>query len=134
MDPMKFALRLRLRKLDDTGLYALFLLKELLDRQGWSDLEVVQGYLTVAGETCWHCWIKRGDSIVDLGRILATLKEPEFAKCEFKYTLEKPAGDVRVDEPNVAIWERRGDHAFWKGAPKKFLEFRSKCHALVPKS
>jgi len=131
MDPMNFALRLRLRKLDDTGLYALILLHEILVKQGQKDLELVQGYLTVMGETCWHCWLRDGkNNIIDLGRIIATLKDAEFERCEFKYSTEKIDG-AKVDQPNVLIWEKRNDANFWKGAPKKFIEFRSNCHSRV---
>jgi hypothetical protein len=132
MDPMRFALHLKLRKLDDTGILAVILLHELLLKQGQKNLELVQGYLTVMGETCWHVWIAQNETvIIDLGRIIATLKDPAFENCKFSYSLEKPEGDVTTDEQNLNIWESRNDKLFWKNAPKKFLEFRSKCHSRV---
>jgi hypothetical protein len=132
IDPMNFALRLKLRKLDDTGLFALILLHELLLKQGWANLELVQGYLTVMGETCWHVWIVQNKkTIIDLGRIIATLKDSEFEKCKFDYSIEKPQFEIKLDQKNVDIWESRSDRNFWKTAPKNFLEFRSRCHKLV---
>lgn len=132
MDPTQFALRLRLRKLDDTGLYALLLLHELLIKQGWQDLELVQGYLTVMGETCWHVWmLHKSKHIIDLGKIIAILKDHEFSKCEFNYSTEKPSWEIKKDEANILLWESRTDKLFWKKAPKKFLEFRSNCHSRV---
>lgn len=132
MDPHSFALRLRLHKLEDAGVHGVLLLHELLLKQGWTDLNLVQGFLSVAGENCWHVWITRDDEIIDLGRILAELKEPEFKKCEFKYLLTEPDGYTKDKEDlNQKIWDSRESKDFWKTVPKKFREFRSKCHSLV---
>ena len=131
MDPMQFALRLRLRKLDDTGLFAAILLHELLIKQGWSDLKLVQGYLTVMGETCWHVWMVHRGLIIDLGRIIAVMKDNEFSKCTFDYSIEKPDFEIKIDHTNTEIWQTRADRNFWKSAPKKFLEFRSHCYKRI---
>lgn len=133
MDPRSFALRLRLHKMEDAGVHGVLLLHELLLKQGHKNLEMVQGFLTVAGETCWHVWLKdEKDEIIDLGRILAELKDPEFKKCVFKYSLEEPDGYTRDKEDvNQKIWEARESKDFWKTVPKKFQTFRSKCHSLV---
>jgi hypothetical protein len=134
MDPNKFALHLRLHKLHDTGVLAVILLHELLQKQG-RNVTLVQGYLTVMGETCWHVWIEDEKGFqIDLGRILACHVEPEFQKCEFKFMREKPEGvEVKEDPANVGIWDARNEKLFWKRAPRPFLEFRSKCHKAVPK-
>ena len=131
MDPHGFALRVRLYKLQDSGILATILLHELLTKQG-AKFELVQGYLTVMGETCWHVWIVGdGGKHIDLGRILATLADPAFDNCQFTYSLTKPDGDIKVDRENQELWEIRDQVSFWKKAPKKFLEFRSKCHSQV---
>ena len=133
MDPQKFALHLRLHKLHDTGVLAVILLHELLQKQG-QQVTLVQGYLTVMGETCWHVWIEDDkERPIDLGRILACLMDSEFQKCEFKLSREKPEGEVREDPANVGIWEARNEKLFWKRAPRSFLDFRSKCHKTVSK-
>jgi hypothetical protein len=133
MDPQKFALHLRLHKLQDTGVLATILLHELLQKQG-QKVTLVQGYLTVMGETCWHVWIEdENDRPIDLGRILACLVDPEFNRCEFKLSREKPAGEVQEDPANVGIWDARNEKLFWKRAPRSFLNFRSKCHKTVSK-
>jgi len=135
MDPMQFALRLRLHKLHDTGVLATILLHELLQKQG-QEVSLVQGYLTVMGETCWHVWIEdEKDRPIDLGRMLACMEEPEFEKCFFKLVKEKPDdADIKTDPVNVEFWEMRDRRDFWKKAPKKFLEFRTRCHKAVSKN
>ena len=135
MDPQQFALRLRLHKLHDTGVLATILLHELLQKQG-QEVTLVQGYLTVMGETCWHVWIEDSKGYpIDLGRILACLVDAEFTKCFFKLDKEKPdVQEIREDPANKLIWDMREDTAFWKKAPKKFLDFRSKCHKIVSKN
>ena len=131
MDPHQFALRLRLHKLHDTGVLATILLNELLQKQG-QEVSLVQGYLTVMGETCWHVWIEdTKERPIDLGRILACMVDPEFQKCEFKLTKDRPPGDIQEDKANIAIWENRDNRMFWHSAPKKFREFRAKCHKSV---
>ena len=135
MDPQRFALHLRLHKLHDTGVLAVILLHELLQKQG-QQVTLVQGYLTVMGETCWHVWIEddKGRPI-DLGRILACMVDEEFNRCEFKLSRDRPDSfEVREDPANKLIWEMREDRSFWKKAPKKFLEFRAKCHKTVSKT
>ena len=129
MDPQQFALRLKLHKLHDTGVLATILLHEILQKQG-QQVTLVQGYLTVMGDTCWHVWIEDEKSrTIDLGRILACMIDSEFSKCDFKLEKEKPDGfEVREDPSNLKIWEMRNESGFWKkAASKKFLEFRSKC-------
>jgi hypothetical protein len=124
----RFALRLCLHKLEYQVVYAVLLLHELLLKQGWTDLELVQGYLTVAGETCWHCWLVHGGAVVDLLRILATRKDPAFARCEYTYTTETPSENVQEDPANLEIWANRNEKTLWRNAPKKFQEFRSLMH------
>jgi hypothetical protein len=136
MDPQQFALRLRLHKLQDTGVLATILLHELLQKQG-KTVSLVQGYLTVMGETCWHVWIEDDkERPIDLGRILACMVDQEFTKCAFNYEKdkEKLAGfEIKEDPANKTIWEMREDKSFWKKAPKPFIEFRAKCHKTVSK-
>ncbi len=132
MNAHNLALRLRLHKMEDAGVHGVLLLHELLLKQGYKNLELVQGYLSVAGENCWHVWLDHDGEIIDLGRILAELKDPEFKKCEFKYLLREPEGYTKDKEDlNQKIWETRDAKDFWKTTPKKFQEFRSKCHSLV---
>ena len=129
MDPNRFALHLRLHKQETSGIFAVILLHEILEKQG-QQVKLVQGYLTVAGETCWHVWIEDSEkNIIDLGRILAEHKDPEFSVCDFKYTIEKPVGtSVTCDEESMVIWGARKDKNFLKAAPKGFLDFRSRIH------
>ena len=135
MDPQRFALHLRLHKLHDTGVLATILLHELLQKQG-DKVTLVQGYLTVMGETCWHVWIEdKNGRAIDLGRILACFVDEEFHKCEFKLSKDRPEGfEIREDPANKLIWEMREDRNFWKKAPKKFLVFRSKCNRIFSKT
>ena len=125
----RFAMHLRLHKQETSGIFAVILLHELLKKQG-QDVKLVQGYLTVAGETCWHVWIEDAEkNIIDLGRILAEHKDANFSVCDFKYTTEKPVdAKIEYDEQNMLVWEARNDKNFLKAAPKGFTDFRSRIH------
>ena len=128
LDPKRFMLKLLLYKQETSGVFATILLKELLEKQG-QKVKLVQGYLTVAGSTCWHVWIEDdSNQIIDIGKMLAIHKDPEFSVCEFKYTTEKPEGQIEYDEQNMVVWNARNDKNFLKAAPKGFMDFRSRIH------
>jgi hypothetical protein len=122
----RLALRMKLNKIDGVGVTGPVLLNELLYKQGYQS-NVVQGYCTVNGESCWHVWVESGGIQYDIGYTLACLEDPEFSKCQFVLTRDTPA-EYQKDDLVITSWELYlKDHKeFWKKMPKKVQDFRYK--------
>lgn len=53
----RYILKLRVNGLQNCGLYGNVLLHELFDRNDFRGTRLVQGYITLGEETCWHVWV-----------------------------------------------------------------------------
>ena len=120
---MDLALRLKLHKLENSGIFNAVLFHDTLNK---NNSELIQGYCTVNGDTCWHVWSRVSGEDLDIARFIAILKDKEFERCEFKLGTEEPEG-AQKDPETLELWElyKRDKGAFWRKAPKKFLDFRS---------
>jgi hypothetical protein len=131
----RLALKFRLNKIENAGIFGPILLNELFQHQGASVVvnpRLVQGYLqitTAAGgppETCWHVWVETGGgespSIVhDINQTLSVMNDPNFGLCQFCHLTERPpdAAEVQVDEEvaeHYALYTR-DKKEFWKTIP-----------------
>jgi hypothetical protein len=136
MDTHSFLLRLKLNKLHDSGIFTVALLSELLNKQG-GVTHLVQGYCMVAGDTCWHVWIEDDEgNVTDILRKIAISRDQNFEMCAFRLFTEPPAHDYDKNQSQLDLWDVYNDNPanFWKSAPKKFTDFRSKCHRLISKN
>ena len=123
MDFNRFILRLRLHKLDDCPAEATMMLHELVP-----DSKVHSGYLLINDkDCCWHVWLETPEgTIMDIGWEMAILKDSAFKYCKIERLETKPENiEVHEDQELIKRFESHvGD--FWKTAPKKFKEFRTK--------
>jgi hypothetical protein len=129
-DVARFSLRIKLYKLTDQAVFIQALLSELLNKSGATGATVVQGYCTAYGESCYHVWVED-----DKGTVTDVIQYlfPEYQNV----TLSKePIEGAQKDQLTVDLYElfKSDQKEFWKKAPKKFLDFRSKCHAHLSKS
>ena len=117
---------MRLNKIDGVGVTGPILLNELLYKSGYHS-NLVQGYCTVNGESCWHVWVTNAGSTHDIGYTLACLDDPEFSKCRFVLTQQEPE-TFQKDKMVIDSWDvyLKDRHEFWKKMPKKIQNFRAK--------
>ena len=118
----RLLLRLRLNRLDEHIVESTVLFHEITPGS-----ELKSGYILINGsDCCWHTWVENDGHRYDLGLEIASMNDPEFKKSRVEYLLDKPS-DKEVNE-NQEIIDRFDGHIaeFWKTAPKKFREFRSK--------
>ena len=130
-DVARFSLRIKLYKLADQAVFIQALLSELLNKSGATGATVVQGYCTVLGESCYHVWVEDDKGVqTDIVQYLF----PEYPNVVL--SKDTPTGDTQKDQFTVDLYElyKSDQKEFWKKAPKKFLDFRSKCHAHLSKS
>ena len=130
-DVSRFALKIKLYKLADQAVFIQALLSELLNKSGSHGATVVQGYCTVIGESCYHVWVEDDKGVqTDIVQYLF----PEYP--DVVLSKDPPIRDPQKDQFTVDLYElyKSDQKEFWKKAPKKFLDFRSKCHALLSKS
>jgi hypothetical protein len=130
-DVARFSLRIKLYKLADQAVFIQALLSELLNKSGSQGATVVQGYCTVYGESCYHVWVEDDKGVpTDIVQYLF----PEYQNVIL--SKDQPVGNTQKDQFTADLYElyKSDQKEFWKKAPKKFLEFRSKCHARVPKT
>jgi len=124
MDAHRFALKVKLNKLERESVFIQALLCDILKKQG-QEYEVVDGCCTVYGSSCYHVWLedKHGNQI----DIIRTLFK-EFDVPGFTLTREH-IKDAQKDQLTVDLFElyTKDKKEFWKKASKKFLEFKSKC-------
>jgi len=130
-DVARFSLRIKLYKLTDQAVFIQALLSELLNKSGATEATVVQGYCTAYGESCYHVWVEDDKGVqTDVVQYLF----PEYQNVTL--SKEPPVKDPQKDQLTVDLYElyKSDQKEFWTKAPKKFLDFRSKCHALLSKS
>lgn len=119
----RLALRIRVNKLEEHPLEAVVLLHEITPGS-----TIKEGYLIINDrDCCWHAWVENGDgAALDINYKLATLKDPEFESCKVERVHERPK-DLEVHEDRGMIDRfRLPMRDFWKSAPKKYQDFRSK--------
>ena len=119
----RFFLKLRVNGLRNPGIYGNLLLFDFLSHHD-QKVELVQGYLTVGKETCWHIWVET-DSGDTLDIIKASVDAEEGVK--FEYTKDIPE-NFESDEEITKQYELYKDDKkeFWKKAPPKIKNFRAK--------
>jgi hypothetical protein len=128
----RYALKVKLNKLEHQSVFIQVLLSELLNKSGVSGATLVQGYCTVYGESCYHVWVED-----DKGTSFDVTKKlfKEFDIPDFKLTKEPIVG-AQKDQLTVDHYElyKSDPKEFWKKASRKFLEFRAKCHIHLAKT
>ena len=123
----RLALRLRLHRLDGLPLEAVNLLHDITPGS-----TMKSGYLLINDkDCCWHSWVETKDGeVLDINYHLATLKDPEFGSCKVERLTEKPT-DLEVHEdPDTVERFNMNKKDFWKSAPKKFRDLRTKVQTL----
>jgi hypothetical protein len=134
MDIVKrYSLRVKLHKLEKEAVFIQAILCELLNKVGGGkpSHRLVQGFCTAHGESCYHVWVKNDATSEDIDIIRYLF--PEY---QTFLTQEEVPGALK-DQLTVDLYElyASGEQKdFWKKAPKKVLDFRSKCHSLASKS
>jgi len=129
-DVARFALKIKLYRFGDQAVFMQALLSELLNKSGSATgATVVQGYCTAYGESCYHVWVEDDKGVAtDL---------TQFLFPEYQITLTKePIEGAAKDQLTVDLFElyKSDQKEFWKKAPRKFLDFRAKCHTQVSKT
>lgn len=115
--------RIKLHKLVDCPIEATRLLHELTP-----DSTLKFGYMLINDrDCCWHTWVETDNGeVMDMGLAIAISRDPEFGKCKIERLSTKP-DNIEVHEDEETIKRCEGHVAdFWKTAPKKFRDFRSK--------
>lgn len=132
----RLALKFRLHKIENSGIFGPILLDELLKHKKMSST-LVEGYLKIHTpdsldpEICWHIWIKdTNETIYDINHVLAIMKEPAFSNCKFLYEteIEKAPEDSDQTKELKEHWEfyKKDKHEFWKCSPMKIRNLRAK--------
>lgn len=118
MNFKRFILRAKLHKVHNMSFELTLLTHELLR------CELVQGYISVEGATCWHIWLNKDNQIID-----PTLEfmQDKFGACECQRFMEKPTDRV-VDENQdfITSYELyvKNPRSFWEQCDEKFKKFR----------
>ena len=123
----RYILKLRVNGLQNCGLYGNVLLHELFGRNDFRGTRLVQGYITLGEETCWHVWVENeetGDKYDVISR-LATGNNAGFT-----YLYERPESGAEEDDEVTAEFElyKSNKVEFWTKAstPTKVKNFRAK--------
>jgi hypothetical protein len=126
----RLALKLKLNKIDNCGLTAPILLNEILAKCGHAT-RLVQGYCSLAEETCWHVWVQVDKcTTLDIGYTIACLQDSEFTKCQMilHTSLAPGSKEPQKDTETVDSWEvyQKDSKEFWKKQPVQIQNFRAK--------
>jgi hypothetical protein len=131
----RLALKLKLNKIDSCGLAAPILLNELLAKLG-HDTQLVQGYCSLSGDTCWHVWVEvelsehGAKQKLDIGYTIACLQDKEFEKCTMILHKNIAPGNKtpQQDTESVDNWGvyQKDSKEFWKKQSAKIQNFRAK--------
>jgi hypothetical protein len=136
----RLALKFRLNKIDNAGIYGPILLNELYAHTDKNcSTELVQGYLQITSpggvETCWHVWVRdtTTQKIYDINEMLAMMNDPNFRFCKFCHLEELGPGDqekdINIDEEVKGFYEvyKEDKKKFWKTIPSiKIKNLRAK--------
>ena len=118
----RYILKLKVNSLQNCGLYGNVVLHELFIRNDVRDSRLVQGYITVGEETCWHVWVEVGDAKYD---VISKLSGTEFT-----YLYERPESGAEEDDEVTAEFElyKTDKVEFWTklSTPQRIKNFRSK--------
>jgi hypothetical protein len=132
----RLALKLKLNKIDNCGIVAPILLNELLAKRGHVT-KLVQGYCSMASDTCWHVWVEVDKCTalgpaekLDIGYTIACLHDKEFEKCNMilHTNLAPESSEPKTDTEVLDLWEvyQKDSKEFWKKQPVKIQNFRAK--------
>ena len=118
----RYILKLRVNGLQNCGLYGNVLLHELFGRNDFRGTRLVQGYITLGEETCWHVWVEVGDAKYD---VISKISDTEFT-----YLYERPESGAEEDDEVTAEYElyKTNKVVFWskRSTPQRVKNFRSK--------
>lgn len=119
----RYILKLRVNGLHNCGLYGNILLHELFVRHdGATDSKLVQGYITVGFETCWHMWVEMGDAKYD---VISNISDTKF-----EYLYDRPESGAEEDDEVTEEFElyKSNKVEFWTkpSTPQKVKNFRAK--------
>ena len=119
----RFLLKLKVNGINNPGIYGNLLLFDFLTHHE-QKVNLIQGYLTVGKETCWHIWVE-----TDVDEVLDVIRSTVDAEdgVNFKYTKDIPE-NFESDEEITKQYELYIDNRkeFWKKAPPKIKNFRAK--------
>lgn len=122
MDPKRFALRVKLHKFETQAVFIQAILSEILNKSG-KKTTMVKGYCTSHGQSCFHIWLEDDSGeIIDITKFLF----PQFQNILLS---KEEIPNAMKDQFTVDLFELYNSDKkdFWKKAPKKLLDFRSKC-------
>lgn len=119
----RFLLKLKVNGLRNPGIYGNILLYDFMKHHD-KNVEIIQGYLTVGKETCWHVWVEDKDNnIMDV--IRSSVDSDDAVN--FDYTKETPENFESDDEITQQYEIYKDDKKeFWKKSPTKIKNFRAK--------
>ena len=118
----RYILKLKVNLLQNCGLYGNLVLHELFIRNDVCESRLVQGYIAVGDETCWHVWVEVGDAKYD---VISKISDTEFT-----YLYERPESGAEEDDEVTAEYElyKTNKVDFWskRSTPQRIKNFRSK--------
>ena len=132
----RLALKFRLNKIENSGIFGPILLHELFKHKKMNST-LVEGHLKIHSpdnlepEICWHAWVKDdNDNIYDINQVLAVMKDPAFNNCEFCYETETENGPEESPEAKELKEHfelyKKDKTEFWKLTPMKIRNLRAK--------
>ena len=128
----RYALKVKLNKLEHQAVFIQALLSELLNKSGAQKTTLVQGYCTVYGDSCYHVWVEddQGVSFEVTKKLFKEFDIPDFILSK------DPIEGAQKDQLTVDLFElyTSDQKEFWKKASRKFLDFRAKCHTQFAKN
>ena len=123
----RYSLKLRVNGLQNCGLSGNVLLHELFDRNDFRGTRLVQGYITLGEETCWHVWVE-DEATNEKYDVISRLATGNNAG--FTYLYERPESGAEEDDEVTAEFElyKSNKAEFWKklSTPTKVKNFRAK--------
>jgi len=132
----RFALKVKLNKFEHQAVFIQALLCEILNKLGGATThKLVQGYCTLHGQSCQHFWIEgpQQEPIDITRKLFKQFDVPDLILSK------DPIAGAEKDQFTTDLFEvyescDANKKEFWKKAPKKFLDFRSKCHGQISKT
>lgn len=126
MDLNRFALRLKLKKVDGSMVHHVALMINYLRVFG-IDAKMVTGFALADGTACWHVWAE-ADQVYDLSNFMfPDLKVGLASKVPDGYQREDLKDDqskyITEENQRLADLFRADEKAFWKEAPMKVRKF-----------
>ena len=120
----RYILKLKINGLKNCGMHGNLLLHELFVRYGerrgdGTNGEIVQGYISVGKESCWHVWVESEKKYDVVRRLTGS---------SFEYLREKPEAGAEEDPEVSAQYElyTKDKSEFWKKSAPKMKNFRAK--------